>query len=44
MKVKIAQDVHDRWDKFFEVLQIEKDELMRMNWQETPKGPLNGND
>ncbi len=29
MKAKIAQDVCDRWDEFFEVLQIEKDKLTR---------------
>jgi hypothetical protein len=29
LKNKIAQDVCDPWDKFFEVLQIEKDKLAR---------------
>ncbi len=29
LKDKTAQDVCDRWDKFFEVLEIEKDKLAR---------------
>ncbi len=29
MKAKTMQDICDHWDEFFEVLQIEKDELAR---------------
>lgn len=29
LKEKARQDVHDPWDEFFEVFQIEKDELAR---------------
>jgi hypothetical protein len=29
MKVKTMQDIHDRWDEFFEVFQIEKEKLAR---------------
>jgi hypothetical protein len=29
MKVKTMQDIHDCWDEFFEVFQIEKDNLAK---------------